>query len=186
MIAGFIGSIIILLIVFITSSLVSIPGTFEQARLGSNTNAMFPFILSFITFIASSVVLFLSAKLLTMTSPERYDIKLTSYSQLAFFGILIYIFITPIYIYMGIQNYENIMLVFIVHVVILSFGSSLILEILHNYRHILVGIYGSFVGLFIASMITLSIFSSIESGQAKLLSLLIMLPLVHTLLTLTK
>ena len=33
MIAGFIGSILILIIVFATSSIISIPGTFEQAQL---------------------------------------------------------------------------------------------------------------------------------------------------------
>jgi len=44
-----------------------------------------------------------------MTSPERYKTNLVSYGQLAFFGILTYLCMTPIYIYMGLSNYENIM-----------------------------------------------------------------------------
>lgn len=181
MIAGFIGSIIILIIVFLTSSLISIPGTFDQARLaGWSTNPMFPFILSFITFIATSVTLVVSAVFLHMTSGERYKKNTTTFAQLGFFGILTYICITPVYIYTWIINYDNIMLVFVIHCLVLSFWSSLILEILNNYRYILTGFYGSFIGLFVASLLTIILFNAFESWYAKLLSMLIMIPLINT------
>lgn len=186
MIAGFIGSILILIIVFATSSIISVPGTFEQARLGASTNSMFPFILSFITFIATMVTLVLSAILLHMTDPERYKKNLVTYGQLAFFGILTYLCMTPVYIYMGLSSYENIMIVFIIHCMMLSFGSSLILEILNNYRYILIWFYGSFIGLFFTVIITIILFSSMESGYVKLLSMLIMLPLINTTLVFFK
>lgn len=122
MIAGFIGSILILIIVFATSSMISIPGTFDQARLaGGSTNPMFPFILSFITFIATMVTLILSAIFLNMTSAERYKKNTVSFAQLGFFGILTYICITPVYIYTGLISYDNIMLIFIIHCLVLSF-----------------------------------------------------------------
>lgn len=182
MIAGFIGSILILIIVFATSSIISIPWTFEQAQLWASTNSMFPFILSFITFIATMVTLVISAIFLHMTSPERYKKNLVTYGQLAFFGVLTYICITPVYIYMWLSSYENIMIVFIVHSMTLAFGSSIILEILNNYRYILIGFYGSFVGLFFTTILTIILFSSMESGYVKLLSMLIMLPLINTTL----
>lgn len=186
MIAGFIGSILILIIVFTTSSIISIPGTFEQASLWGSTNSMFPFVLSFVTFIATMVTLVLSSIFLNMTSPERYKKNITSYGQLAFFGILTYLCMTPIYIYMGLSDYENIMVVFIIHCMMLTFGASLILEILNNYRYILIGFYGSFIGLFFTSVLTLMLFSSMESGYVKLLSMLIMLPLINTTLVFFK
>jgi hypothetical protein len=132
------------------------------------------------------VTLVISAIFLHMTSPERYKKNLVTYGQLAFFGILTYIFVTPVYIYMGLSSYENIMIVFIVHSMTIAFGSSLILEILNNYRYILIGFYGSFVGLFFTAIITIILFSSMESGYVKLLSMLIMLPLINTTLVFFK
>lgn len=187
MLCGLIGSILILIIVFATSSFISIPTMFEQARLeGSTTNPMFPFILSFITFIATMVTLFLSALLLHMTDPERYKKNAVTYGQLWFFWIFTYLCITPVYIYMGLISYDNIMMVFLIHCIILAFWSSLILEILNNYHYILIGFYGSFVGLFFTSIIILIAFHSLESGYVKLLSLLIMLPLINTSLVFFK
>lgn len=180
MIAGFIGSIFILIIVFGISSIISIPDTFDQARLWESTNRMFPFVLSFITFIASMITLMISCLLLHMTDPEKYKGNSVSYWQLGFFWILIYLLVTPIYIVTGLVSYDNIMIVFIIHCMILSFGSSLLLEILNNYRYVLIGFYGSFVWLFCTSIIVVSIFSSITSGSAKLISLLILLPIITT------
>lgn len=181
MIAGFIGSILILIIVFATSSFLNISWTFEIARLEwGKTNPMFPFVLSFITFIATMVTLFLSVTLLHMTSPERYKKNAVTYGQIGFFGIFIYLAITPVYIYTGMMNYDNIMLIFIIHSIILLFGSSILLEVLNNYRYILTGFYGSFVALFFTSIIVLSIFTALTTGYAKLLSLLIMLPIINT------
>ncbi|GEM_PF-775349 len=186
MISGLIASIIILIIVFGSSSIISIPGTFEQARLGLGTNGMFPFILSFITFIATTVMILLTYKLFQMIHPEKYKKSLITYGQISFFGIFTYIFFTPVYITTGLQSYDNIMIVFIVHSMVLAFGTSILIELLNNYRYILMGIYGSFVGLFVTAMITLSIFSGFSGGYAKLISLLVLLPIINTCIILFK
>jgi len=180
MIAGFIGSIIILIIVFATSSFISIPGQFEQSQLSGATNGIFPFVLSFITFIATLITLILTSVLLHMTSPERYKKNTATYAQLWFFGILTYLFITPIYIYTGLISYDNIMIIFVIHCIILAFWSSLILELLNNYRYILTWFYGSFIGLFFTVIFTILLFWAFDSWYAKLLSMLIMLPLINT------
>ncbi len=186
-IAGFIWSILILLIVFATSSFFSVPGTFDQARLdGGSNNPLFPFVLSFITFIATMVSLLLSAVFLHMIDSEKYKRGNIVYGQLAFFGLLTYICITPIYIYTGLLNYDNIMIIFIFHAIILAFWSSILLELLNNYRYILTGFYGSFIALFFTSIIIIALFSSMESWYAKLLSLLIILPLINASLTFFK
>lgn len=186
LIAWLIASIIILIIVFASSSIISIPNTFDQARLGLGTNGMFPFILSFITFIATTAMILLTYKMLQMIHSEKYKRSGIVYWQISFFGILTYIFFTPIYVFTGIGSYDNIMLVFILHSIILSFGTSIIIEVLSNYRYILTGIYGSFVWVFITGILVISIFSSFNSGYAKLLSLLVILPLINTCIILFK
>lgn len=185
LVAGFIGSVFILIIVFFMSSVVNIPQSFEGARLGASTNSMFPFILSFITFIGTTLTIMLTYKFLQLTS-ERYNSSLITYGQIAFFGILTYLFLAPVYIVVGLGSYDSIMILFIIHSLILTFWVSLLLEILHNYKYILTGFYGSFVGLFITGTITILIFSQFSTGFAKLISLLILLPLINTLSVLFK
>jgi len=148
-IAWFIWSIIILLIVVSISSVISVPETFKNARLaGGVTNPMFPFILSFITFIAVMVTSLISAKLLQMTDGEKYKARTEIYGQIGFLWILMYICLTPIYIYIWVQDYDYIMIVFIIHVLSFSFWSSLILELLNSYRYVLIWLYGNFLALF--------------------------------------
>jgi len=82
-------------------------------------------------------MILLTYKIFQMVHPERYKRNLITYGQISFFGILTYIFFTPIYIFTGLQSYDNIMLVFILHAVILAFGTSIIIEVLSNYRYVL-------------------------------------------------
>lgn len=179
LIAGFIGSLILLTIVFVSSKIISIPNTFSSARLDESLRSpMFPFVLSFITFFTTMVSFFIATKVLHMTDPTRYKKSRIAYGQIGIFWILTYLCITPIYIFMGVINYDNIMLIFIIHCLILSFWTSLILEILNNYRYILVGYYWNFFALFVTSMMTVVLFISMPSGSAKLFSLLLMLPLI--------
>jgi len=71
------------------------------------------------------------------------------------------------------------MIVFLAHVLLLKFGMSIILEAINNYRYVMIGIYGSFTGLIIATIFTLAIFNSMETGVAKLVSLVVLLPIIN-------
>jgi hypothetical protein len=57
---------------------------------------------------------------------------------------------------------------------------------LNNYRYILIWFYWSFIGLFLSTLITISIFDWVESSYAKLILLLVLLPLVNTFMTFFK
>lgn len=179
LIAGIIGSVIILVITFFLSNVISIPGTFEQARTGIQTSALFPILLSIITLIGTTITIILTYIIWYLTDAERYKKNIIILWQIAFFAFLTYVFVTPVYIYAGIQDYDNIMIVFLFHTIIVTFGTSIILEILNNYRYILTGIYGSFSGLFISIIITFLIFNSFSSGFAKLISLILLLPIIN-------
>lgn len=187
MIAGFIGSIVVILIVFLSSSIINIPNTMAQASLaGWTTNPIFPFILSFITFISLLITTFISAKVLTMTDGEKYKSSSEIYGQIGIFWIILYICLTPIYIYTWLQSYDNIMIIFIIHVLLFAFWASLLLEVLNNYRYILLGLYGNFIALSISGSLSFLLFYSLSSSKAKLMILLVMIPLIYTLITLLR
>lgn len=181
-ISWIIWSIVIFILIYLSSNVIDVAGSFAKAQAGMNTNPIFPFILSLIAFIASSVTIFSTYFFLTKTDSAKYKSLTTSYSQIAFFIILTYIFITPVYIYAGMQNYDNIMYVFLGHILILAFGTHIIAEILNNYKYVLIWIYGSFVGFFLTIFATITIFSHSSDWFAKLITLLVVLPVINTLI----
>ena len=178
-ISWIVGSIVIVVIVFFSWSIIDVPGTFEQTKIWTKTSPIFPLFLSIITLIWTSISVFLTYFLINMTSPEKYKKNIIILGQIAFFLILTYVFITPVYIYTWLQNYENIMIVFIVNILILSFWVSIILELLNNYRYVLIWVYWSFIWLFFSIVVSILIFSSFSWGYAKLISLVLLLPIIN-------
>ena len=71
------------------------------------------------------------------------------------------------------------MYVFLAHTLIVTFWTSIILETLNNYRYVLIWIYWSFVWLFISIAITVLIFTSLDTWIAKLISLVLLLPIIN-------
>lgn len=186
LIAGIVGSVIILLIMFLFGNILNISGNFANQTSSGATNSMYPFTLSIVAFIGTSLTVFWTYFFAAVTNPERYKKSTVIAGQMAFFSIITYLFLTPIYIYTGLISYQEIMFVFLSHILFIAFWTSLILEILNNYRHILTGVYGSFIGLFVTIIVTFFIFFSLPEGFAKLLSLLFFLPLVNASMTFWK
>ncbi|MDD3794178.1 MAG: hypothetical protein PHI37_05160 [Candidatus Gracilibacteria bacterium] len=185
-IAGIIGSIIILIVVFLLSNYFNIVSTFEINKTGTKPSSIFPILISIITLLGTSITSYLSYFIANMTDSEKYKRNNTILSQLAIFHILIYIFITPIYIYIGVINYNDLIYIFILHVIIIIFGTSLMLEIFNSYRYILIGFYGSFIGLFLSILFSMWIFNSLGSGSAKMIILLLLLPIINFLISIIK
>lgn len=186
LVAGIIGSLIIIIIMFIFWNVFNVSWKIIDPTLGTTTNNMFPFVLSIIGLVGTSVTMFLSYIFLSLTNPERYKRNAIISWQIAFFIVLSYIFITPIYIYTGSLSYGNIMLVFLGQTLLNAFWTSIIIEVLNNYRYILTGLYGSFIGLFVSIILTILVFFYFSSGYAKLISLLFLLPLISTSTTFFK
>lgn len=180
LIAWIIWSIILIFLVFSISSFLNVGNTFSSARTWAwELNSIFPLVLSVITFLATSITVFVTYFFLNLTAPERYKKNIIILWQIAFFTFLTYIFVSPVYIYAGLIDYDYIMIVFLFHIIISVFWTSLILDILNNYRHVLISVYWSFVGLFLSIIITSLVFSSFDSSNAKLVSLIFLLPLIN-------
>lgn len=173
-----IWSVLLLFIVFVFSGIIDIPWNFKNPSMGWN-NPLFPFVLSFITFIVSVIVSIITYYFLAIIDSERYKKTIIHLSQISFFAIIIYIIFAPIYVYVWMNDYNNIMVVFILHILLLTFWEMLILELLNNYRYILLWFYASFFGLWISAILTILIFSFFSEWYAKLLSLLLLLPLIN-------
>lgn len=176
------GSVLLLVFVLVSSSIIDIPGEFSaKDALQSTTNIFFPFFLSFVTFVVTEIVLYVTYIFLSYTSPDRYERSGIIFWQIAFASILIYMFITPLYIYAWLSDYNNIIYVFVAHILLLFFMLMLLLEILNNYRYILVWLYGALVSILITGLIAIIIFSFFPAWTAKLIALLVLLPIVNLL-----
>lgn len=185
-IAGTVGSLFILLVMFLFGNYFNVSWVILDADLGTATNSMFPFTISIVSLFGISIALFATYTILWLVNPDRYKKNSIIAGQIGFFSILTYLFLTPVYIFAGIVAYKNITFVFLAHTLIATFWVSVIIELLNNYRYILTGIYGSFVGLFVSLIITLLIFASFWEWFAKLLSLLFILPTINASITLFK
>jgi len=185
-IAWFIWSISMFLIIFLLSWFLNIWNKFSSDSVWLDTSSAFPIILSVIAFIWTSISIYLTYFMLNKTYESKYKKNVVIFWQLAFFWILVYIFMTPIYIYLWLENYNNIIYVFLIHSFILSFWSNLIIEILNNYRYVLLWFYSSFIALFFSSVFILFLFSSFSNSYAKLISLVLLLPILNFSMTFFK
>lgn len=186
LIAWVIWSVFIIIITFMLWWVIDVTGTYADTNIWNKTTAIFPLVLSIISFVWMSLSLFLTQYLLTLTAPEKYKSNKIISGQIIFFSILTYIFITPVYLFAGLQDYDYIMYVYIFHIIITTFWVSLIIENLNNYRYLLIGFYGSFIGLFIASILALLIFNAFDSWVAKLIVLVTLLPIINFSITFCK
>jgi len=188
LIAGILWSLLIIIITFFSSGALQIQTKFDAVFkwVAWETSAIFPLALSLITFIGTSLSIFLTYIILSLINSERYKRNIIIFSQISLFWLLTYIFFTPIYIYLGIKSYANILYIFIAHTIITSFGTSLILEVMNNYRNILIWIYWSFIWLFVASFFSIVIFIITPEWTAKLFILVVLLPLINFSITFFK
>ena len=186
LIAWIVWSFTIFIIAFVLWNSLDIAWIFDKSNIWLETNSIFPLILSIITFIWTTITILLTYKLLTITWEKKYKKNIIILWQIAFFAFFTYLFIAPIYIYLWWIDYKYIMYLFLAHTLIVIFWTSIILELLNNYRYILIWVYWSFIGLFLSIITAIFIFTSFSSGSAKLISLIVLLPVINFLITFFK
>jgi len=179
LIAWIVWSILILMIVvWLWAVDMDIKWTFDNAVSGVAMDSMFPFMLSIIMFVSSYIVVIITYLFLNYIQEEKFKKNSMIFGQLSFFSLIVYIFLTPLYLKATTPN--ELIYTFVFHSTILIFWINLIFELLNNYRYILIWFYGSFIGLFLSTLITISIFDWVDSSYAKLILLLVLLPMVNT------
>lgn len=181
-----IWSIFLIIFVFIITNLMDLPTNLStQTQFGSN-NPLLPFILSLITFLISFITSYINYYFLSLTESIKYKRSSIHFFNLLLFSIIIYIFFAPIYVIFWINSYENIIFIFIAHIIIINFWVVLLLEIINNYKYILLWFYWSFTWLIITSLISYFIFNFFSTWYARFLSLLLIMPLISWLIVFFK
>ena len=141
-VAGVVWSVFLLIIVFVFSPVLEVQQHFQNTLVPvQNQSSFFPMIMSFFSFIASLIVAVSTYVFFCMSDPEKYKRTILHFSNICLFCLILYICMAPVYIFGGGWNYESILIIFVIHILLLFFGISFLLELLNNYRYILVWFY---------------------------------------------
>lgn len=186
--AWLIGSIIVLVISFLLWNNTDIfAGLYNSSnRFGTKVESLYPMVLSIITLVWTTITSLLTYFILWTTNWERYKKNNVIFTQVALFQILVYIFVAPVYLFFWWAGIQNIMITYIFHVLIVIFGTNMILDILNNYRYVLISIYGNFIWFFMSILVAIAFFNIFSEWYAKLISLVFLLPIVNFLIVFLK
>jgi hypothetical protein len=121
-----------------------------------------------------------------MTDPEKYKKNRILFGQLAFLQILAYILMTPLYIYTWVWDFQNIIYVYLFHILLIISGTNIILDIFNNYRYVLIWIYGTIIALYFGIVFSVFVFSNLWDWAAKMVILMALLPLSNFIITFLK
>lgn len=176
-----IWSFLMFILVIIVSKFIDIQTPFKSMELwiSQAVTPVYPFIFSFIVSGSLILVWILTYIFLSLIDPLKFKKTIIHFSQIVLLFVLIYIFILPIYIFAWINDTKDLIMVFIFHSLVAFLWLGILIEILNNYRYILLGFFSSFVSLFLTSFVVYLTFSIFSDGYAKLLSLLFFLPLIN-------
>ena len=180
-VAGLIWSIIVVVISLFLWNNTDIFAGFRNSgsRFGTNVETLYPIVLSFVTLAWTTITCLLTYFILWMTNSERYKRNNVIFVQVALFQILIFVFILPVYVFFWGTAFQNILITYICHVLIVIFWTNMILDILNNYRYVLISIYWNFIWLFISIFVAIAFFYIFSDWYAKLFSLVFLLPIVN-------
>lgn len=151
----------------------------------NTSSSIFPLALSFVWFITSIFSSILNYLFMTKID-EKYKKTVLHFWHIWFLGVLLYIFLAPLYVWIWIKNINNVMYIFILHMILSSFWQILLAELLNNYRYVFVWFYGSFVWMLFSFIISLFLFSIFPFWYAKLIALVVIFPISYFLNTFFK
>ncbi len=178
LISWIIWSVLVLILTTTLSWIIDVKANFLRSENSMTMDLMFPFLLSIVMFISSFIVVISSYLFLAYINPEKYRKNTIIFWQISFFSLLTYIFVTPLYL--KAPNPDFLIYIFIIHSLLLFFGTSLLQELLNSYRYVLIWFYSSFVWLFVTTFISIAIFANLNNWNAKLILLALLFPIVNT------
>ena len=174
--AGGIGGSLILLLIFVLASSVLTPitGYGDGAEITS-VSPIFTFILMMMIFLSSTIGNIVSTWLIALTERDKYTRVSSAIYQTFIISIIIFVLMAPVYYLTATINLSITAYVIALHIIISSQVSALILEIVSNYRYALVGLYGITFSILVSSGI---MFGLAGVGQNPQILLFAALPIV--------
>lgn len=158
-IAGFIGGVVTLLFIFLF------------ARSVSSAEGIYAYLFSLGWFFTSSITVFMTLWMNGVIAPDKYRQGSITFAQVAIYNVILYICVLPLYIYLWATT-TQVTYVFVAHILLSILGSSIISEILANYRYVLLGLYGSFTGFLVTSFIVVLFYINTTESQTALFGLI--------------
>jgi len=146
---------------------------------------LFPFLFSLVVFLGTTITMLFTYFVLSFTNSENYKKNMITFFQIIFFSILIYIFMLPIYMYIGENFYDSIFLIFLLHNLMAFLLFSIVLELLNNYTHIFLWVYSSFLGT-VATILIVIKFWIFDHSKWKIFLIVLLVPLLNFLNYFTK
>lgn len=168
---GGVGSLILMGIFFLTSSVLS-PITGDNS---GYVSPIFIFILTMMVFLSSTVSNIVATWLLALTEREKYQRNASALYQIFILSLIILLLMVPVYFLTATQSVEIIPYAVGLHIIIAAQLSAIILEVVSNYRHALVGVYGITFSILISAGAMLGLSNLIDSAP---ILLFIALPIV--------
>ena len=186
-ISGLIWSCILAIMIFLIGSAFELPSFSGKASaIEVETWFILPVMLSVLAMLILSITAFSTYKILTMMSPERFNETSIHKKQIAGFLVLTYIMMTFLYLILGSKWADFIIWVYIAHIFVVLFWLNLILEVLNNYRYVLVSVYWNLLALIFTAWFISFLYSVSSPWTAKILIILLALPVANTLMSAVK
>lgn len=184
-ISGIVGSAIIFVWVFFFWAVSELPISITwktDSEEVTTISAMIPIMVSLMAWVALMFTIYMNYLFLANTCPDRYKKTWIHLAQIAILMILMYIILTPLYLLIWGQGPEHILWMYIAHIFVALFWTTILLEVLNNYRYVLVAIYSAIISIVITAWITVWLFTAIWGWTIKVLLLVLFLPICNAMM----
>jgi hypothetical protein len=168
---GGFGSAVIFLVIILTQSLIT--GAFDNT---TSFNPIFIFIILAMAFLSIQVAAIASASLFAYIENYKYTRLTSTLVQIFLINLLMFVVMIPAYIVISQVNSEALIYVGATHVVFSVIASTLIMEIMTEYRYAILSVYTTIASVMIAILVIL--FVQFSASEILILPLLAMLPIV--------
>lgn len=168
-VGGVLGSLVILLIFILSSSILD-PLTSGSGL--EEVSPIFIFIVLIMIFLGSTVSNILSTWLMALSEGGKYNRISSSIYQIFIISLIIFILLAPVYFLTASINISVTAYVVALHIVLSAQVSALILEVVSNPRHALVGVYGTTFAILLSAATLFLLSGFIEEPQILLFAAL--------------
>lgn len=155
---GGVGSLILMAIFFLTSSISDLSSADE-----TYISPIFTFLLLMMVFISSTVGNILSSWLLSVSEKEKYNRISSAIYQIFTVSIIIFLLMVPVYFLTANLSPGLTAYAVALHLLLSAQLSANILEVVSNTRHALVGIYGTSFSMLVSAAVIFALANTIQS-----------------------
>lgn len=168
--SGALGSAVIFLVIILTQSLIA--GVFDSDM---SFNPVFIFIVLVMAFLSLQVAAIASTSLFAYIQSYKYTRLTSTLVQIFLINLLMFVVMIPAYVVVSQLDSEAIIYVGATHVVFSLIASTLIMEIMTQYRYAILSVYSTIASVMLAILIIL--FVQFSLSDILIVPLMLMLPI---------